>query len=145
MKLSTEQISKNMGRIHSKDTQIEIKLRKALWKRGFRFRNNSRTIYGIPDISIKKYKIAIFCDSEFWHGLNWDAMRNHIHTNYEFWSRKIQKNIERDKKVNEVLLRDGWIVLRFSDKQINKDLEGCLNIIEQSIHDRKAKNKKIQT
>jgi DNA mismatch endonuclease (patch repair protein) len=141
MKRSQEQISNNMSKIRGKDSRIEIKLRKRLWKDGYRFRKNSSTIYGKPDISIKKYKIAIFCDSEFWHGLNWSVTKESIKSNREFWIAKIERNIERDVEVNDFLRGNGWIVLRFSGKDILNNLESCISEIEGAINERKTKTK----
>jgi DNA mismatch endonuclease, patch repair protein len=141
MKRSQEQISNNMSKIRGKDTRIEIELRKGLWKDGYRFRKNSTTIYGKPDISIKKYKIAIFCDSEFWHGLNWSVTKETIKSNREFWIAKIERNIERDIEVNDFLKGNGWIVLRFSGNDIYENLESCIREIEGAIDERKTKTK----
>jgi DNA mismatch endonuclease, patch repair protein len=137
MKRTPEQISKNMRMIRNKDTHIELTLSKSLWRKGYRFRKNSKSIFGCPDISIKKFKIAIFCDSEFWHGLNWVNDKDKIKTNREFWVKKIEKNIERDLEVTEHLLNQGWIVLRFSEKQILKNTDECIRKIEEVINERK--------
>lgn len=121
--------SKNMSAIKSKDTSIEVILRKELWKRGLRYRKNDKTIFGNPDIIFKSKRIAVFCDSEFWHGkkfLNGEIPK----TNSEFWIRKLNKNIERDKTVNKILKKTGWTVLRFSDKEIKLSLNLVANIIE---------------
>ena len=69
--LSKEQRSKNMRNIKSRDTKIEVTLRKALWKKGYRYRKNYSLLPGKPDIVLTKYKIAIFCDGEFFHGKDW--------------------------------------------------------------------------
>ena len=68
MPRNPEIVSKNMSKIHSKDTSIELCLRKALWHKGYRYRKNYKALPGSPDIALTKYKIAIFCDSEFFHG-----------------------------------------------------------------------------
>jgi len=121
--------SEIMSRIKSKDTSIEIKLRKALWKRGFRYRKNCKDVFGKPDICFKKKKIAIFCDSEFWHGKNYLEKESVPKTNTKFWIEKFEKNINRDAKVTEQLQSNGWIVLRFWGTDINKNLEECVNTI----------------
>lgn len=125
--------SENMRRIKSKDTSIEIKLRKELWKRGYRYRRNCQDIYGKPDICFKRKKIAIFCDSEFWHGKYLLEKIYIPKTNREFWVHKIQKNIERDKEVNKSLEKDGWTVLRFWQKDIEDNLDECINKISKFI------------
>ena len=123
-----EQRSENMRRIRSKDTSIELKLRKALWARGVRYRTNVKDVYGKPDIAIKKYKLAIFCDSSFFHGRDIETMKL-PETNREFWEKKIKRNIERDKEVNDRLEREGWTVLRFWDTVIKKDIDGCVAVV----------------
>ncbi len=126
-----EQRSKNMKAIKCKDTKIEIILRKALWHKGYRYKKNCKDIYGKPDIVFKKQKIAIFCDSKFWHGYDWQNQKKTIKSNRDFWIPKIESNILRDKKVNEVLKQNGWIVLRFWEHEIKKDINNCILIIEQ--------------
>lgn len=136
-KLTPEQRKKNMKAVKSTGSKIEQMLSKALWNKGIRFRKNDRTIIGKPDISIKKYRIAIFCDSEFWHGKDW-AQRKYDHkSNQEFWIKKIERNIERDLQVNGELLKNNWKVLRFWGKDIEKDLLTCVNIIENAINESK--------
>ena len=135
-RLTAEQRKKCMSNIHSKDTGIEVKLRNALWHRGYRYRKNYNKIPGKPDIALTKYKIAVFCDSEFFHGKDWDES---LHAqilrgnNPEFWEKKILRNIERDQEVNRQLEDLGWIVLRFWGKDIKKDPEKCIETIEETI------------
>jgi len=131
--------SENMRRIKSKDTSIELILRKALWKKGVKYRKNCKDIFGKPDICIKKYKLAVFCDSEFWHGK--DFLEGKIpKTNQEFWIKKLQRNIQRDKEVNSVLKENGWTVLRFWEKDIRKNTEKCVNKIIDTIKKIKGQN-----
>jgi DNA mismatch endonuclease (patch repair protein) len=99
--------SENMRRIKSSDTSIEILLRKELWKRGLRYRKNVKDIFGKPDIVFKGKKLAVFADSEFWHGKQFLEGKYIPKTNTEFWAKKITRNIERDKEVNQKLLDDG--------------------------------------
>ena len=108
-------------------------LRKALWNKGIRYRKNYKKLLGKPDIAITKYKIAIFCDSEFWHGYNWDEKKNEIKSNQEFWYRKIENNIKRDRYVTETLQQQGWIVLRFWGKEILKDINKCVEIVKSFV------------
>lgn len=125
--------SENMRRIKSKDTSIEIKLRKALWHRGFRYQKNCKSIIGKPDICFKGKKIAIFCDSEFWHGKYLMEEKYIPKTNTEYWISKITRNIERDKEVNASLEEQGWIVLRFWQKEIEEEIIKCILKIENTI------------
>ena len=122
-----------MQAIHGKDTSIELKLRKELWGRGIRYRKNCKKVYGHPDIAFLGKKIAVFCDSEFWHGYDWDNRRKSIQTNREYWIPKIERNMERDQEVNMKLRSEGWIVIRFWGKEIQKDVEGCADIIEKHV------------
>jgi len=125
-----------MQAIRGKDTSIEIMLRKELWDRGIRYRKNCKDIIGKPDIVFKGKKVAVFCDSEFWHGYDWENRKDSIGTNRDFWINKIERNIQRDNEVNESLKKDGWIVLRFWGKQIKKNVSGCADQIESALSTR---------
>lgn len=135
--LTKEQRRKNMKAIKSKGTKIEELLGKALWSKGLRYRKNNKGVFGKPDFTFKKYKIAIFCDSEYFHGKDWETQKLRIKTNTEFWHKKIEGNIERDKLVNETLLKNGWQVIRFWGEEIKKNLDLCVLKIEQAIEDKK--------
>ena len=136
-----EQRKKNMQAIKSKDTEIEIILRKELWSRGYRYRKNYKKLIGKPDIALTKYKIVVFCDSEFWHGKNYKESTDSIGTNSEYWKQKIKRNMERDREVNEKLIADGWIVLRFWEKEIRKEFDSCISKIEEAIQNSKVRTK----
>lgn len=136
--LTPEQRRRNMQAIKSKDTSIEVMLRKALWHKGIRYRKNYAALIGKPDIVITKYRIAIFCDSEYWHGYDWENRNQRIKSNREYWIPKIERNMARDIEVNEALQRDGWIVIRFWEHQIRKELDICLEIIESAVEKRKS-------
>ena len=136
MAKTPEQISFNMQRIKCKDTSIEIALRKLLWKNGYRYRKNVKKILGCPDIAFISHKIAIFCDSEFWHGYNWEERKKDFKSNRDFWIPKIEKNMTRDKFVNDELKKQGWIVLRFSEKEIKNNPTACLEIIGNAFKER---------
>ena len=131
--LTPEQRRKNMQAIKSRDTTIEIMLRKALWHRGVRYRKNYNKLPGKPDIVISKHTIAIFCDSDYWHGYNWENRNQRIKSNREYWIPKIERNMARDKEVNEILAAQGWKVLRFWEWQIRKHLDDCIETIISSI------------
>lgn len=131
MKKTKEQISFNMKRVKNKDSQIEIALRKELWGRGLRYRKNVTSIYGKPDLVFKGKKVAIFCDSEFWHGYNWEERKKDFKSHQEFWIPKIERNIQRDIEVTNELRSQGWTVLRFWGNNIKKDVKGCADIIEK--------------
>lgn len=131
-----EQISFNMRQVKNKDSEIEITLRKELWRRGLRYRKNVKTITGKPDIVFKGKKVAVFCDSEFWHGYDWEHRNLEIKSRREFWVPKIERNIKRDREVSEMLEAEGWIVLRFWGRQIKKNTAGCADIIERTLEGR---------
>lgn len=135
--LTPEQRKKNMQAIRSKDTTIELTLRKALWRKGIRYRKNYKGLIGKPDIVITKYRIVVFCDSDFWHGYDWENRKSRIKSNQEYWIPKIERNMNRDKEVTEVLVEQGWIVLRFWEHSIRKNLESCLDDIEDAVSIRK--------
>ena len=132
-RLTKEQRHKNMQAVKNKDSKIELLLRSALWKKGYRYSKNSSKLEGKPDIVLPKYKTVIFCDSEFWHGYDWKRQKNTIKSNKKFWIKKIEGNIKRDKEVNKILKSQGWKVLRFWGKDIQKNLEKCINKIEKEI------------
>ncbi len=142
--LTKEQRKKNMRAIKSTGSKIEVALAKSLFSKGYRYRKNDKTVFGKPDLTFKKYKIAIFVDGEFWHGKDWEVRKHKRMTNKDYWGSKIERNIQRDKEVNAELKRQGWKVLRFWGKQIEKDLEGCMQIIEQEIGDAKMKFKETE-
>lgn len=129
-----------MQAVKSKGSKIEVMLGKALWAKGLRYRKNDKTVFGKPDFTFKKYKIAIFCDSEFWHGKDWGTKKNEHKSNVKFWHQKIERNIQRDKEVNEELLRTGWKVIRFWGEEIQKELVNCTVKIETIINEAKRKN-----
>ncbi len=128
-----EQIHYNMSRIKCKNTGIEVSLRKELWSRGLRYQKNVKDIEGKPDIVFRGKKVAVFCDSEFWHGYDWENRKNCIKKNREFWIEKINNNIIRDDKVNEILGEQGWTVMRFWGKEIQKNLKNCADQIERAV------------
>ena len=136
MKKTPEQISYNMHRVKNKDSDIELLLRKELWGRGLHYRKNVKSIFGTPDIAFIRKKIAIFCDSEFWHGYAWEIAQDDFKSRREFWLPKIEKNIQRDKEVTEQLRSEGWIVLRFWGREIKKDVSGCADIIQAALEKR---------
>lgn len=125
----------------SSGTQPELLLAKTLFARGHRYRKNNRTVFGKPDLTFKKIKLAIFVDGEFWHGRNWEKRKFDHKSNQEFWINKIERNIERDKEVNQILTSQGWKVLRFWDKEIEKDLIFCVLQIEEAIKELEMKFK----
>lgn len=142
--LTKEQRHKNMTRIRAKDTKPEIVLRKALWKRGYRYRKNRKNLPGKPDIVLTKNKICIFVDSEFFHGKGFEggyesrkygSLKEQLEhsSNSEFWLEKIQRNMERDRKVDVMLKGLGWEVLRFWSRDVLKNTDECIRTIEEAV------------
>ena len=136
MKKTAEQISYNMSRVKNKDSEIELMLRRELWKRNIHYRKNVKTIFGKPDIAFKGKQIAVFVDSEFWHGYDWEHRKDDIKSNRDFWIPKIERTIQRDLEVNAHLESEGWLVLRFWGKEIKKNLLDCADIIEKAYRER---------
>lgn len=124
-----------MRSIKGKDTSIEVILRKALWNEGIRYRKNYKLLPGKPDIVITKYKIVIFCDSEFWHGKDWPILEERLKKGErsEFWINKIKANMERDKKIDEILIFLGWRVIRFWGDEIKKKTYECVRVVKEAI------------
>ena len=136
VKKTSEQISYNMSRVKNKDSVIEVTLRKELWSRGLRYRKNMKTVFGKPDIVFVGKKVAIFCDSEFWHGYNWEVKQGEIKSHRDFWLPKIERNIKRDKEVNAALEADGWKVLRFWGDEIKKNVKAGADLIVDVLKER---------
>ncbi len=122
-----------MKAVKATGSKIETALAKALFAKGYRYRKNDRTVFGKPDLTFKKIKLAIFIDSEFWHGKNWKITKKDHKSNAEFWHKKIERNIQRDKEVNDKLKKEGWKVLRFWGEMIEKKLNTCIAKIETVI------------
>lgn len=137
--LTPEQRRKNMQQIKANNTHIEVLLRKALWNKGYRYRKNYKDLPGKPDIVLMKYKIAIFCDSEFFHGKDWEVLKPRLEksNNSDFWIKKISGNIERDDRINKQLIFMGWTVIRFWGDEIKKHTDECIRVIEETILDQK--------
>ncbi len=109
-----------MARISGSDTKPEIIVRKIIYKLGFRYRLNVRKLPGTPDIVLRKYQKIIFVHGCFWHGHKQCKRSKRPTTNKVFWNRKIDLNIERDKKVLRELRRLGWKTLIVWQCQTNK-------------------------
>ena len=122
-----------MRAIKSSGSKAEILLAKSLWSRGYRYRKNDRTVFGKPDLTFKKSKVAIFVDGEFFHGKDWESSKFIIKSRRDFWWEKIEGNIKRDQIVNSTLAGEGWTVLRFWTDDIKKNLEYCVEQIESAL------------
>lgn len=123
-----------MQAVKATDSKIEERFGKALWKANLRYRKNCKKLPGRPDFVLVRYKIAIFCDSHFWHGYKWEERKNDHKTNKEFWYKKIERNIARDNEVNEMLIAMGWKVIRFWEHEIKEDVEKCVTKVKEAIN-----------
>lgn len=134
---TTKSRSIHMSKITGKDTKPEITFRKSLWAQGVRYRKNYGKIPGKPDVAIVKYNIAVFIDGTFWHGYNWKEKKRKIRSNKEYWIKKIEGNMERDQRINTRLNEMGWIVLRFWDFEVKKELPLCIDKTIAAIEEQK--------
>lgn len=125
--------SEVMSRVRSKDTSFEMSLRRELWRRGLRYRANDKTVFGKPDVVFKGRRIAVFVDSEFWHGKDYPNGRNIPKENNEYWVKKIERNIARDKNVNQTLKESGWTVIRIWSKDLKKNISGCADVVQKAV------------
>lgn len=119
-----------MRKVKSQETTLEKILRSALWKAGIRFRKNDKSLFGKPDVSIKRKRIVIFVDSCFWHGC-----REHVRmpkTNRQYWIKKIERNVKRDAVVSEYYKETKWLILRVWEHQLNIDLDKIVNEIKST-------------
>jgi DNA mismatch endonuclease, patch repair protein len=132
---TTVERSKLMSKIKDRNTTPEKKLRHALWDLGLRYRKNVKNLPGKPDIVLRKFRLAIFIDGEFWHGHNWEEKNHAIKSNRGFWIPKIERNMQRDEEVNQDLTNSGWKVMRFWEQDIKKNLGACIYSICDYIHE----------
>ena len=134
---TTPQRSKTMSKIRGKNSKPEVMLRKTLWAKNYRFRLHDSRMPGRPDILIKKYRLAIFIDGEFWHGQDWKVNRERIKSNRDFWIPKIERNMQKDERVNQALRNMGYVVFRFWSKKVLQNLEQVLNQIDLYVETRR--------
>lgn len=110
----------------SEGTKPELALGRLLWSSGLRYRKHPRDVKGRPDFCVKKYRLAIFVDGDFWHGRDWGRRKEHFRTNRDFWIRKIERNMSRDVEVTRLLEARGWRVMRFWETDIKKNPGACV-------------------
>lgn len=132
-----EQISRNMKSNKGKDTKPELLLRKELWRRGLRYRKNYKELYGKPDIVFLGARIAVFVDGKMWHGYDWEHQEDDFKSRRDYWIPKIERNIEHDYEVSQELISLDWLVMRFWDFEIKKNLQECADKIERAYNNRK--------
>lgn len=122
-----------MSKVKLKGGTAETVLARALWRQGYRYRKNDKRLPGSPDIAILKYQIAVFVDGEFWHGKDWDARKERLKRNRKYWIEKIEENMARDLRNDQLLTRAGWAPIHFWEKEIMKNLPACIAEIEDMI------------
>jgi DNA mismatch endonuclease (patch repair protein) len=125
--------SATMKKIKSKNSKVEVAVRKVLWARGFRYRLHAKGIKGRPDFVFTKQKLVVFIDGDFWHGYNWPSKKPKLISNQGYWIPKIERNMQRDKEVTEYLINAGWVVIRIWEHEVKEDLHSCINKIAAAI------------
>jgi len=130
-----------MQAVKSSGSKIERMFQDALLKKGYSYETNYNQALGKPDIAFVELKVAVFCDSDFWHGYDWGTRKHDIKSDRDFWWKKIERNIERDKEVSRTLEEQGWTVLRFWGHDIFTDLDACVQAVESAI---KTKTKRVE-
>ncbi|HET8810436.1 MAG TPA: very short patch repair endonuclease [Flavobacteriaceae bacterium] len=137
---TTKARSKHMSKICGTGNKLEIRFRKEFWKRGFRYRANVKNMIGKPDIVFNKYKTVVFIDGEFWHGHNWSEKREKIKSNRGFWIPKIERNMQRDREVNQALNEQGFTIFRFWEREVKKNFETCVEKVTEHLNSLTVKN-----
>ena len=122
-----------MSKVKLKGGKAETLLAKNLWHQGYRYRKNDKRLPGSPDIAILRYHIAIFVDGEFWHGQNWEERKKRLKSNREYWIEKIEENMARDIRNDQLLTQAGWTPIHFWEKEVMKTLPACLAEVEETI------------
>lgn len=130
---STPETRKRMSKIKLKGGKAETILAKALWQQGYRYRKNDKRLPGSPDIAILKHHIAVFVDGEFWHGKDWETRKERLKRNREYWIEKIEENIARDLRNDQLLIQAEWTPIHFWEKDVLRNLPTCVAEIEEAI------------
>ncbi len=129
-----------MSAIKSENGEAEMRLRRALFARGLRYRVHYRRLIGRPDIAFPSARVVVFVDGDFWHGNAWKLRgmssfdeQFQFASRPEFWREKIIRNMERDREVNERLTSQGWPVIRFWESDVLKDVDACAAIVMEAV------------
>lgn len=133
---STPETRKRMSKVKLKGGKAETLLAKVLWHKGYRYWKNDKKLPGSPDIVILKHRIAVFVDGEFWHGKDWESRKTRLKSNREYWIEKIEENMARDLRNDQLLTQLGWTPIHFWEKEVMKDLPTCVAEIEEAILER---------
>lgn len=130
---STPETRERMSKVKLKGGKAETLLAKTLWHQGYRYRKNYKRMPGSPDIAILKHRIAVFVDGEFWHGKDWENRKASLKRNREYWIEKIEENMARDLRNDQLLTQAGWTPIHFWEKEVMKNLPVCVSKIEEAI------------
>ena len=132
---TTPEVSKRMKALSHKKSKVESVLAKALWHKGYHYRLNYKKLPGTPDIALTKYRIAIFVDGEFWHGKDFDKNKEKLKNNKSYWIEKIEENIQRDIRNDNLLRQMDCVPIHFWSNDVKKYLNYCIEEIEDIIHE----------
>jgi DNA mismatch endonuclease (patch repair protein) len=115
--------SRMMAAVRNKDSKAELALRRQLYARGLRYRLHARDLPGRPDLVVRKYRLAVFVDGDFWHGNAWKVrglarFEDQFPSNRDFWVAKIRRNMQRDQEVTATLVANGWTVVRLWESDV---------------------------
>lgn len=125
-----------MALVRSRNTKPELALRRALFRLGHRFRIHHSGIVGRPDIVFVRARVCVFVDGEFWHGYRWAHSREQIKVRRGYWIPKLEANMERDRRTNRVLRRQGWKVMRLWSRAVRREPERCAARIDKIVRSR---------
>ncbi len=142
---TTPEISKRMSQVSLKGGKAEVILQKSLWHQGIRYRKNYKKLPGSPDIAITKHKIAVFIDGGFWHGRDWETKKEKLKSNKSYWIEKIDENIARDNRNDQLLAQLGWVVIHFWDDDVTKNLSLCVDTVLDAIFQTKMDGTEEET
>lgn len=131
----SEATSRNKRANRRRDTFHEILLRRELWRMGLRFRKNVESMTGKPDIVFRGARVAVFCDGDFWHGRNWQSLKDKLEggANSTYWAAKIARNVERDKQNNAFLRSEGWHVIRLWETDVKRDPLRAATLVKKTV------------
>ena len=133
---ASECASRSKRANRKRDTKPELILRHALWTAGLRYRKYASKVLGNPDVVFKAARVVVFCDGDFWHGREWLVLKEQLSRrhNAEYWIAKIGRNRERDALHTSRLTEEGWLVLRFWEKDIIRDPAAVAALVLESVH-----------
>jgi DNA mismatch endonuclease, patch repair protein len=131
-----------MAAVHGKDTKAELALRRELHREGVRYRLHARDVLGRPDLVIRRWRLAVFVDGDFWHGNSWRLrglrrLEDQFPNRTEAWVAKIRRNMQRDAFVTRELRHDGWRVVRVWESEVLEDPAACARRVLDVLREQK--------